>query len=102
MIKSGFNKRLLFRPFSDGFPQCGFTSTLSQHQPCKRKHIRHPVSRKVPRQNPRAANFPNYRFLTPSHTRFMFCMMKILCDSNYPFLTPQKKDSESRIPLSEF
>jgi len=33
--------------------------------------------------------------------RFMFCVVNFLREFNYPFLTPQKQDSESRIPLSE-
>jgi hypothetical protein len=44
----------------------------------------------------------NYRILTPLFRELRAFMVKISRPANYLFLTPQKKDSEFRIPLSEW
>jgi hypothetical protein len=65
MIKSGFNKRLLFRPFLDGFPQRGFTAAIipaAHHQ--TQAHPTSGFSEIFPAKNRSAANFSNFRFLT--------------------------------------
>ena len=46
--------------------------------------------------------FSNYRILTPPLHTFHFPHGDFSRSANYPFSTPQKKDSEFRIQLSEF
>jgi hypothetical protein len=46
--------------------------------------------------------FSNYRILTPPLRAFPVPHGDFFRPANYPFLTPQKQDSEIRIPLSEF